>query len=416
MKILEQKGIEITNIDGAVFNNFTSGGKDGILKGVLNECKVYLPASNIVAISTGEMLVQGIRIQLTEEQTFSFSATPSLPIRYQVVVRVVRQQEDVSVEFQLRPIQALEQQNLYKTDSGVYEAEVIRFTQMSSGSLEDVTRTMDIISGGTSSGGSNPLSVGEVETNTLESGMEAEVDLEIVEKEGIPVLNASFSIPKGVQGIQGIQGKTGAKLVSQTLQGQDANGGNIYLQTFDDGTTATFVAPQGKQGESGGVTGVKGNAESSYRVGNVNITPANVGAVASSDLATKLYPVGSIYISTNSTSPASANRLGFGSWVRIKDRFLLAAGDSYTAGTTGGSESTKITVNNLPPYFKFAITSGSGGVASDGYTIQHGHAGTNSVRHMNLDLLDPNTDNPVANNPISTMPPYLVVYMWKRTA
>lgn len=31
----------------------------------------------------------------------------------------------------------------------------------------------------------------------------------------------------------------------------------------------------------GGVTGVKGNAESSYRTGNVNITPANIGAAPS---------------------------------------------------------------------------------------------------------------------------------------
>lgn len=32
-----------------------------------------------------------------------------------------------------------------------------------------------------------------------------------------------------------------------------------------------------------GVTGVKGNAESSYRTGNVNITPANIGALATTD-------------------------------------------------------------------------------------------------------------------------------------
>lgn len=31
------------------------------------------------------------------------------------------------------------------------------------------------------------------------------------------------------------------------------------------------------------ITGIKGNAESSYRTGNVNITPANIGAVASSE-------------------------------------------------------------------------------------------------------------------------------------
>lgn len=41
-------------------------------------------------------------------------------------------------------------------------------------------------------------------------------------------------------------GKTGAKLVSRVLQGQDQDGGNIYLDTFDDGTTAYFTAPRGR--------------------------------------------------------------------------------------------------------------------------------------------------------------------------
>ena len=55
---------------------------------------------------------------------------------------------------------------------------------------------------------------------------------------------------KGVQGAQGIQGATGAKLISQELVSQDENGGNIYQQTFDDGTVAYFTAPRGAQGEA----------------------------------------------------------------------------------------------------------------------------------------------------------------------
>ena len=38
--------------------------------------------------------------------------------------------------------------------------------------------------------------------------------------------------------------------------------------------------------QNGGVTGVKGNAEQDYRTGNVNITPANVGAVPASAVST----------------------------------------------------------------------------------------------------------------------------------
>lgn len=55
----------------------------------------------------------------------------------------------------------------------------------------------------------------------------------------------------GEDGQDGQDGATGAKLVSQILQGQDASGGNIYKQTFDDGTTAYFTAPKGDKGDQG---------------------------------------------------------------------------------------------------------------------------------------------------------------------
>lgn len=53
--------------------------------------------------------------------------------------------------------------------------------------------------------------------------------------------------------------------------------------TFNDGTSKTSYssAYQGKDG-TGSVTGIKGNAESTYRTGNVNLTPANIGAVSKS--------------------------------------------------------------------------------------------------------------------------------------
>ena len=49
-----------------------------------------------------------------------------------------------------------------------------------------------------------------------------------------------------------------------------------------------------------------------------------------------LYPVGSVYMSTNSTSPASL--LG-GSWSQIEGKFLLGVGDTYAANSSGGNSS-----------------------------------------------------------------------------
>ena len=60
-----------------------------------------------------------------------------------------------------------------------------------------------------------------------------------------------------------------------------------------------------------------------------------------------IYPVGSIYMSVNATDPA---RLFGGAWERIKERFLLGAGDTHTAGSTGGEFEHKLTVDETPKH------------------------------------------------------------------
>lgn len=65
------------------------------------------------------------------------------------------------------------------------------------------------------------------------------------------------------------------------------------------------------------------------------------------DTASKLYPVGSVYISFSSTNPST---LFGGTWTRLKDRMLMASGDSYAPNTTGGSATKTIGVTNLPAH------------------------------------------------------------------
>ena len=56
-----------------------------------------------------------------------------------------------------------------------------------------------------------------------------------------------------------------------------------------------------------------------------------------------IYPVGSIYMSVNSTSPQT---LFGGTWEQIKDTFLLASGTSYSNGATGGSADAVVVQHN----------------------------------------------------------------------
>ena len=56
---------------------------------------------------------------------------------------------------------------------------------------------------------------------------------------------------KGDKGEQGEKGDTGAKIVSTEFVRQDDNGGNVYKQTFDNGVTNEFTAPKGEKGIQG---------------------------------------------------------------------------------------------------------------------------------------------------------------------
>ena len=70
-----------------------------------------------------------------------------------------------------------------------------------------------------------------------------------------------------------------------------------------------------------------------------------------------IYPVGSLYWSSKSTNPAS---LFGGTWVQIKDRFVLACGDTYTSvGATGGASSVTLSVSNMPSHTHSFTPSGS---------------------------------------------------------
>lgn len=121
-----------------------------------------------------------------------------------------------------------------------------------------------------------------------------------------------------------------------------------------------------------------------------------------------MYPVGAIYMSTKSTSPAS---MFGGTWEQIKDRFLLAAGTSYTEGSTGGAKTVTLTVDQIPshahnfycgPINTQAATTDSGGIWPPAYD----GAKTNDA------VIAPAGGGKSHNN----MPPYLVIYIWKRTA
>lgn len=136
------------------------------------------------------------------------------------------------------------------------------------------------------------------------------------------------------------------------------------------------------------------------------------------DIINVVYPVGSIYISVNSTSPAS---LFGGTWEQIKDRFLLASGDTYSAGSTGGEAQHKLTMDEMPSH-RHSSDSYQLGYSDSGLVGQGGYC-----TWVNKGTKDNNSPNTAESGPVKTsfvggsqphnnMPPYLTVYVWKRVA
>lgn len=202
-----------------------------------------------------------------------------------------------------------------------------------------------------------------------------------------------------------------------------------------------------------------------------------------------VYPVGSIYMSVSSTSPAT---LFGGTWTQIQDTFLVSAGSTYTAGGTGGSATHTLTTTELPSHnhtftgsevtsgnqsaghthtYKdyYATTTGNraltaaqggshshnvtkegrigagsstGGFGMHEYTTasgwtqnatsssgsgnNHNHSGENtnttrtsdgvSADHTHKVTASGSIGNTGGGTAFSTLPPYLAVYMWQRTA
>lgn len=202
----------------------------------------------------------------------------------------------------------------------------------------------------------------------------------------------------GPQGIQGIQGIEGLSIYSSST---DIT--NITTTIL----ASTVTVPTGRTIKIGDLVlgGNNGLARISAISGdNLTLTISYIRGFVPSIL--DVYPIGSIYMSVNSTSPAT---LFGGTWEQLKDRFLLGAGDTYTNGATGGEATHTLTVNEIPSHdHKVCTNSGQGSSSTISVTSVYGGSDNNPTAYA--------TSTSGSGQAHNNMPPYLVVYMWKRTA
>ena len=139
--------------------------------------------------------------------------------------------------------------------------------------------------------------------------------------------------------------------------------------------------------------------------------------IGSNFVLDNVYPVGSIYMSVNSTNPGT---LFGGTWERIIERFLFGCGERYPAGRAAGEDLHKLTINEMPSHGHDLVYDSKD--SNSGLVVSYAGSGYRSLSldswsWVNSDLRQNiyarNEGGDQAHN---NMPPYLSVYIWKRTA
>jgi hypothetical protein len=162
-----------------------------------------------------------------------------------------------------------------------------------------------------------------------------------------------------------------------------------------------------------------------------NTTQVATTAFVTAGLAAA-YPVGAIFLSTVSTNPSTL--LGFGTWVAYgSGRMLISQDGTYPAGTTGGSATTTLITANLPSHSHSATTTSTDAGHTHGSAIGSGFISNGGPESLaggpNLPFGRPTATasgnasitstttigNTGSGTAVTTISPYIAVYMWNRT-
>ena len=215
---------------------------------------------------------------------------------------------------------------------------------------------------------------------------------------------------------------------------EDSGTGDLKLK-------ASIVEVQNTDGTVGAKFTGDGSVELNHN-GSKKLETTSSGATVTGDLSVSgsitaggmnivqnAYPVGSIYM--NATSATNPNTLlGFGTWVRFGEgRMVISQHSSNSrwdsAEETGGSETITLTTSQIPSHSHFTSSSGNGFPntvqANGALTVtsnSNGGAGNNDYNFFGVSgqANQSPTSNTGGGGSHDNMPPFITVYMWKRTA
>lgn len=150
----------------------------------------------------------------------------------------------------------------------------------------------------------------------------------------------------------------------------------------------------------------------------LNASILNEGSISAS-LLSAAWPVGSIFISVVSTNPGTL--LGFGTWAAFGAGRVLVGIDAGqtefdTVEETGGEKTHQLTLSEIPSHSHAgsSVTVDIGSPDTTGESERVGRGRNNSVFANHAGALNMVAEG--GNGAHNNLQPYIVVYMWKRTA
>ena len=260
----------------------------------------------------------------------------------------------------------------------------------------------------------------------------------------------------GTLGTMATQNANNVAITGGTINGVSGTNASLTVGNATNATNATTAATVSTTVASGAVGTTQTTGDNSTKIATTQFVQTALQL---------LYPIGAIYSSTSATNPGTA--FGFGTWVAFgAGRVMIGNGGGYTAGATGGSadatlvshshggntgaasnghvhaySGTTATTSITGGIYGISESFNSGGGSAGGvFTKQTGfNVGFTPIANDNADggaaILDATHSHTYSgttgniseghNHPITAdgssatnanLQPYIVVYMWNRTA